>query len=198
MSNSFFEKLKKGMDLEKTPEKDLEQEKEEEIEEIPIELEDKSSSLKTTENKEKKKKNPSVSGKKEKIETKKPAKKPFFAKASDEKEWPKSEGQLAVDVYQTESELVIQSAIAGVKPNELDISVEGDLVIIRGERKRPAEEGEDYFSQECYWGAFSRKIILPVEVDPGRIDASLKDGILTVRMPKILREKKMKVTIKSL
>lgn len=198
MSNSFFEKLKKGMDLEKTPEKDLEQEKEEEIEEIPIELEDKSSSLKTTENKEKKKKNPSVSGKKEKIETKKPAKKPFFAKASDEKEWPKSEGQLAVDVYQTESELVIQSAIAGVKPNELDISVEGDLVIIRGERKRPAEEGEDYFSQECYWGSFSRKIILPVEVDPGRIDASLKDGILTIRMPKILREKKMKVTIKSL
>ena len=194
MTNSFFEKLKKGMDLEKTPEEEAEEEKE--IEEIPIELENKSSPEKIVESKEKKKKVPLAGGKKEKIETK--AKKPLLAKHSDEKEWPKSEGQLAVDVYQTESELVIQSAIAGVKPNELDISVEGDLVIIKGERKRPAEEDEDYFSQECYWGAFSRKIILPVEVDPGRIDASLKDGILTIKMPKILREKKMKVTIKNL
>ena len=189
MTNSFFEKLKKGMDLEKTPEKDLE--KEEEIEEIPIELEDKSSPDKIEEEKK-------IVLTEEKTEVKKPAKKPLLTKASKEKEWPKSEGQLAVDVYQTESELIIQSAIAGVKPNELDISVEGDLVIIRGERKRPAEESEDYFSQECYWGPFSRKIILPVEVDPGRIDANLKDGILTIRMPKILREKKMKVTIKSL
>ena len=132
------------------------------------------------------------------METKKPKEKLSSTPDSKNNEWPKSEGQLAVDVYQTESELVIQSAIAGVQSEELDISVEGDLVIIRGQRKRPVEENEDYFSQECYWGAFSRKIILPVEVDPGRIDASLKNGILTIRIPKILREKKMKVTIKSL
>lgn len=194
MSNSFFEKLKKGMDLEKT----LEKKEKEEIEEIPIELEDKSSSSLAMEDKEKKKKSSPAGEKKEKVETKKPKEKSSPALASDDKEWPKSEGQLAVDVYQTESELVIQSAIAGVKSEELDISVEGDLVIIKGERKRPIEENEDYFSQECYWGSFSRKIILPVEVDPGRIDASLKKGILTIRMPKIVREKKMKVTIKSL
>lgn len=197
MSNSFFEKLKKGMDLEKTPEKKIEQEKEE-IEEIPIELGDKSSSVLVAEDKEKKKKSSPAIEKKEKMETKKPKEKSSSTLDSNDKEWPKTEGQLAVDVYQTESELVIQSAIAGVKSEELDISVEGDLVIIRGKRKRPLEENEDYFSQECYWGSFSRKIILPVEVDPGRIDASLKNGILTIRMPKILREKKMKVTIKSL
>lgn len=198
MSNSFFEKLKKGMDLEKTLEKGLKENKEKEIEEIPIELGDKSSSILVVEDKEKKKKSSPASEKKEKIETKKPKEKSSPSSGSNDKEWPKTEGQLAVDVYQTESELVIQSAIAGVKPEELDISVEGDLVIIKGERKRPLEENEDYFSQECYWGSFSRKIILPVEVDPGRIDASLKNGILTIRIPKILREKKMKVTIKSL
>ncbi len=197
MSNSFFEKLKKGMDLEKTLGKKLEKEKEE-IEEIPIELENKSSSALAMEDKEKKKKSSPAGEKKEKVETKKPKEKSSSALVSDDKEWPKSEGQLAVDVYQTKSELIIQSAIAGVKPEELDISVEEDLVIIKGERKRPIEENEDYFSQECYWGPFSRKIILPVEVDPGRIDASLKNGILIIRMPKIVREKKMKVTIKSL
>ena len=208
MSNSFFEKLKKGMDLEKTLEKELkEEEKKEEIEEIPIKLGDNSSSTsasakatadKKEEDKEEKKKSSPTGEKKEKMETKKPKEKSSSTLASDDKEWPKPEGQLAVDVYQTESELVIQSAIAGVKPEELDISVEGDLVIIKGERKRPVEENKDYFFQECYWGSFSRKIILPVEVDPGRIDANLKNGILTIRMPKILREKKMKVTIKSL
>jgi len=198
MSNSFFEKLKKGMDLEKILEKDLKEDKEKEIEEIPIELGDKSSSVLVVEDKEKKKKSSPASEKKEKAEAKKTKEKSSPAPDSNDKEWPKTEGQLAVDVYQTESELVIQSAIAGVKPEELDISVEGDLVIIKGERKRPLEENEDYFSQECYWGSFSRKIILPVEVDPGRIDASLKNGILTIRIPKILREKKMKVTIKSL
>jgi len=103
---------------------------------------------------------------------------------------------LAVDVYQTENELVIQSAIAGVKSEDLDISLEGDVITISGERKKPFEEKEDYFSQECYWGKFSRQIILPVEVDPNRIEASLKDGILTIRAPKLLKEKKRKIIIK--
>lgn len=207
MTNSFFEKLKKGMDIKKTPKKESEEEKkgDEEIEEISLELEDKSSSApsfaKATDGKkavEEKKQEAKKMKKEEKTETKKSVKKSSIAQASDDKEWPKTEGQLAVDVYQTESELVIQSAIAGVKPEELNILVEGDLIIIKGERKRYVEESEDYFSQECYWGSFSRKIILPVEVDPGRIDATLKEGILTIRMPKISREKKMKIIVKKL
>lgn len=107
------------------------------------------------------------------------------------------EGELAVDVYQTDGELVIQSAIAGVKPEELDISIEDDLVLIRGNRKKPAEKSEvNYFHQECYWGPFCRQIILPEEVDPSRAEATMKEGILTIRIPKIERKKKRKIEVK--
>jgi len=110
----------------------------------------------------------------------------------------KKEGKLAIDLSQTDSELIIQSAIAGVNARDLDISVEGDMLTIRGERKKPIETvGGEYFYQECYWGPFSREIILPVEIDPTRIKASMQEGILTVRMPIIQREKKRTIEIKS-
>ncbi len=110
--------------------------------------------------------------------------------------WLEPEGQLAVDVYQTELDLVIQSAIAGIEPEDLDISIEGDNLTIIGERHKTFEEAGDYFTQECYWGRFSRQLILPVEVDPNKIEAALKNGILTIRLPKIQREKKRKVVVK--
>ncbi len=110
--------------------------------------------------------------------------------------WPKPAGQLAVDIYQTENELIIQSAIAGVKSEDLDISLDGDILTINGERKRPFEEDGDYFSQECYWGRFSREIILPVEVDPDKIEAVLRNGVLTIRMDKVQKEKRRKITVK--
>jgi len=127
---------------------------------------------------------------------KKEEEKPKKTEKSEEK-WFKSEGQLAIDVYQNEKELVIQSTIAGIKPEDLDIFIEGDKVSIKGKREKPIEEGErNYFYQECYWGAFSREIILPVEVDPSRTEASFKEGILTIRIPKIEREKKRKIEVK--
>ena len=108
-----------------------------------------------------------------------------------------SEGQLAIDIYQTEKELVIQSAIAGIKLKDLDISIEKDKLTIKGKREKPIEiEKINYFYQECYWGPFSREIILPVEVDPSRAEASFKEGILTIRIPKIEREKKKKIEVK--
>ena len=118
--------------------------------------------------------------------------------AEDKKdnEWLDGEGQLTVDVYQTENDLVVQSAIAGIKVEELDVLIEDDLVTIKGNRPNPLQESGDYFIEECYWGPFSRKIILPVEVDSTRADAAMKDGILTIRIPKIQREKKKKVAIK--
>ena len=107
------------------------------------------------------------------------------------------EGQLAVDVYQTDTELVIQSAIAGIKPDDLDISIEADSVIIRGTREHPLEKGEkNYFYQECYWGQFSRQIMLPEETDSSRAEASMKEGILIIRIPKIEREKKRKIVVR--
>jgi len=110
--------------------------------------------------------------------------------------WFEPEGQLAIDMYQTETDLIIQSAIAGVSPESLDITMERDVITIRGIRAKPFEEEGDYFIQECYWGAFSREVILPVEVDPDRAEASMKEGILTIRLPKILREKRRRIKIR--
>lgn len=115
----------------------------------------------------------------------------------DPKEWFTPEGKLAIDVYQTDLDIVIQTPIAGVKKGDLDISIENDMVIIRGNREKPSGiEEKNYFYQECYWGPFSRQIILPVEGDPSRIKATMKDGILTLKIPKVERERKRKVEIK--
>lgn len=113
-----------------------------------------------------------------------------------EEEWLEPKGELAIDVYQTESEIVIQSAIAGVKPENLDIAIERDILTIKGNREKPFEESGDYFTQECYWGSFSREVVMPVEVDPERVEATMKDGILTIRIPKLLREKLRKIRVK--
>jgi len=132
----------------------------------------------------------------EKLE-KKEVPKPTPVLAEEKKEqWPQLEGELAVDVYQTDSDLVIQSAIAGVKPTDIDISIDDDVITLKGERKRLTDEEGDYFYQECYWGPFSRQIISPVEIDPGRVDATLKEGILTIKIPKITRDKKSKIIVK--
>lgn len=114
-----------------------------------------------------------------------------------EKKWFEPEGQLTVDVYQTDSEIIVQSAVAGVKPEDLDISVENDVLTIKGNREKIAgDEEKNYFYQECYWGRFSREIILPVEVDSSRTEAAMQNGILTIRIPKIEREKKRKIVVK--
>ncbi|MFC1630233.1 Hsp20/alpha crystallin family protein [Patescibacteria group bacterium] len=133
-------------------------------------------------------KNPDV---KPKVEEKQPK------KPEPQKTWFKPAGKLAVDIFQTETDIVIQTPIAGVKKADLDISIENDMVTIRGERKKPAElEEKNYFYEECYWGPFVREIILPTEGDPSRIKALMKDGLLTLRIPRIEREKKRKVEIK--
>ncbi len=123
---------------------------------------------------------------------------PEEKKQIKEEKWLEAEGQLAVDVFQTEDELIIQSAIAGLKGVDLDIAIEGDKVNIKGKRDRPTnDEKVNYFYQECYWGPFSREIILPVEIDPSKAQAVFKEGILIIRMPKIEREKKRKIFVKS-
>jgi HSP20 family protein len=118
-------------------------------------------------------------------------------KEEKKEKWPEPEGELAVDMYQTDEELVILSAIAGVKSEDLNLYLEGDMLFIEGERKKPIQEGGDYFLQECYWGKFSRKIVLPVEINPEKISATFKDGILTIRLQKISKERRKKILIKS-
>ncbi|MBI2592943.1 MAG: Hsp20/alpha crystallin family protein [Candidatus Colwellbacteria bacterium] len=109
-----------------------------------------------------------------------------------------SEGQLTVDVYQTPNEIVVESTIAGVNPEDLDIDVTSESVTIRGERKKDVTVSDgDYFYQECFWGKFSRSIILPQEVDPEKAESSIKKGVLTIHLPKINREKGKKLTVKT-
>jgi len=108
----------------------------------------------------------------------------------------KEEGQLAIDVYETENEIVVQSTIGGIKAEDLDISIEDDMVTIRGSRENKIEkEGKKYFYQECYWGSFMRKLILPEEVDASKSKAVIKEGILTLSMPKIHRKTKKKIAV---
>lgn len=96
------------------------------------------------------------------------------------------EGQLSVDVYQTDETLVVRSTIAGVKPEDLEITLNDDVVTIRGKRFQETEvPKENYFYQECYWGGFSRSIVLPVEVKSAEAKASLKNGVLTLTLPKV-------------
>lgn len=107
------------------------------------------------------------------------------------------DGQLAVDVYQTDKDIIVKSTIAGVRVEDLDISLHNDLLTIKGLRQKEEEiEAEDYFYQECYWGGFSRSIILPVEVKDQEISASLKNGILTIVLPKAEKSKLKIVKVK--
>ncbi len=109
-----------------------------------------------------------------------------------------SEGQLAIDVYQTDEEIVIESTIAGVDPEDIDIDIGSESVTIRGERKRIAEISEEnYLYQECYWGRFSRSVILPQEINPDDAKAEFKNGILRITLPKVARGKTRKIKLKS-
>jgi HSP20 family protein len=97
---------------------------------------------------------------------------------------PEAEGQLSLDVFRRGNELVIRSTMAGVKPEDVDIAVNGDLLTIRGSRQGQEELNEDdWFHRECYWGAFSRSLVLPMDVYAEQAEASLRDGILEIRIP---------------
>lgn len=108
-----------------------------------------------------------------------------------------SEGQLTIDVYQTENDIVIKSTIAGVKPEDLDVNINNDMITIRGERRQDEQiPTENYYYQECYWGGFSRSVILPVDVLPEKIEASMKNGILTIRLPKADSNRTKKIQVR--
>lgn len=107
------------------------------------------------------------------------------------------EGQLSVDVYQDRDNVIIKSTIAGVEPEDIDISFDNDMITIRGKRHQDSRVREDdYFYQECYWGSFSRSIILPVEVDSEKIQATIRNGVLTIALPKVKNKKETNIKVK--
>jgi len=117
--------------------------------------------------------------------------------AAGQEDWlSEYEGQLTIDMYQTKDNVIIKSTIAGVKSEDIDVTIANDMVTIRGERKRDFEvASEDYFYQECYWGNFSRSVVLPVDVDIDNVSADLKDGILTVILHKAAKARAKKIKV---
>ena len=108
-----------------------------------------------------------------------------------------AEGQLAIDVYQTPDEIVVESTIAGVKGDDIDVDVTSERVTIRGERSKETVTADgDYFYQECFWGKFSRSVILPQEIDPDKAHSTIKNGVLTIHLPKLHRDRARKVKVR--
>ena len=105
-------------------------------------------------------------------------------------------GQLAVDVYETKEKLVVKGRVAGVNKSELDVSISDNTLTVRGTLNAGEEEGvENYFLQECYWGEFSRSLVLPVPVKEEEIEAVLKDGVLTISFAKLKQDTIKKIQV---
>lgn len=112
-------------------------------------------------------------------------------------EFDDAEGHLQIDVYQDENNIIIESTIAGVETDDMDISITPESVTVKGTRKRQGRiRKEDYLYQECFWGRFSRSVILPQEIDPEKAQAALKNGVLRIVLPKIQRSKSKKIKVK--
>ena len=128
------------------------------------------------------------------------AKENIDIEAKKDESWlSESEGQLTIDVFQTPANIIIQSTIAGVKADDVDITITNDTVTIKGERKNEEIiKEEDYYYQECYWGKFSRSVILPVDVVSEKAEASMKNGILTITLPKAEQLRTKKIQVKSI
>jgi len=118
---------------------------------------------------------------------------------TEAEKWSEDEvGELAVDVYQTPSHVVVKALVAGVVPNNVDISLTREMLTIRGTREDEREvEDDGYFQKELYWGSFSRTILLPEEVDVDQAEAYEKHGILIIRLPKVNKSKQTKLKVRT-
>ena len=113
-----------------------------------------------------------------------------------EEEYDAVPGQLAVDVYETEDRLVVKARTAGVNKSDLDVSIADGVLTISG----TLSSGDDtaatqWHVQECYWGEFSRTLVLPVAVKEDAVEAVLKDGVLAISFDKVKQEQAKKIQI---
>ena len=109
------------------------------------------------------------------------------------------EMELTVDVYQTPTDIILQTMVAGVKPEDLELTITRDMITIKGQREenRNVDE-ENYFLKELYWGKFSRTVLLPQEVEPEEVEATERHGLLTIRIQKVDKEKRNSIKVKSI
>jgi HSP20 family molecular chaperone IbpA len=122
----------------------------------------------------------------------------------DDGEWEQSgaaspqDGELPVDMYQTEDAIIIRALVAGVSPNDLEISITRDMVTLRGVREEFQETHDDgYFHRELFWGSFSRTLVLPEEVAIDEAEAQEKHGLLEIRLPKLDKHRSTQLRVKS-
>ncbi|HEY0010721.1 MAG TPA: Hsp20/alpha crystallin family protein [Candidatus Paceibacterota bacterium] len=109
-----------------------------------------------------------------------------------------AEGQLPVDVYQTENEIVVRAFVAGVRPDDINLSISRDMVVIDGVREeRDQVLDHDYIKRELFWGSFSTTILLPQEIDVDNATASAKDGLLTLALPRLDKSRQTKLKVKA-
>ncbi len=109
------------------------------------------------------------------------------------------EAELAIDLYQTPTEIIIQTMVAGVRPDDLEISVLRDIITISGKREESRViDDENYFTKELYWGKFARTVSLPQEVEPEEVEATERHGLLTIKVKKVDKDKKNSIKVKSL
>ena len=124
-----------------------------------------------------------------------------ISKSMDQDEWMEAEaeeGQLTVDLYQNASDIYVETMVAGVRPEDLHISITRDMITIRGKREQARTvNDEDFFTRELYWGSFSRTISLPAEVEAEEAEAIEKHGLLVIRLPKINKDKQTNLKVKS-
>lgn len=108
------------------------------------------------------------------------------------------DGELPVDMYQTDDEIIVRAIVAGVDPNDLEISITRDMVTVRGTRDEYQEARDDeYFHRELFWGSFSRTLLLPEEVAIDESEAKEKHGMLEIRMPKLDKHRSTQLRVKS-
>jgi HSP20 family molecular chaperone IbpA len=117
-----------------------------------------------------------------------------------EEKWEEEqEAELTVDLYQTPSDIIVQTMVAGVQPDNLNITITRDMVTIKGKREENQSiQKDNYFVKELYWGSFSRTISLPEEVDPEEAEAIEKHGLLIIKLPKLDKNRETKLKIKSI
>lgn len=122
------------------------------------------------------------------------------ASNDDAQNWNDSEeefpGQLAVDVYESDEQLIVKARTAGVNKEDLDVSISDGILTISGTLSSGDEsDATNWHIQECYWGEFSRTLALPVPVKEDEVGAVLKDGVLTISFQKVKQEQAKKITI---
>jgi HSP20 family protein len=177
---SFFERLTGTINVEEEERSNIDRDKDDEIENVEEEVE---------------------IGEKREFEKEVDEEKPIV------KELPKletfsmseEEGELAVDVYEDGSDIYVQAMIAGVNPENIDVTITREMVTLRGKRVNQTHlPEENYFHKELYWGGFSRKILLPEEIDSDRSEAIEKHGLLTLKLPKLNKTKTQKLEVRSI